>query len=169
MSWLGETSISLIITEPLTSQTSVTAHDTKHYHLITSARQTVFPINIYLHKKTLLWDLIEQMNDTQIEKLKSVILYLCIDFILSYLLPNISKNLQFNVLVHNALPQCQSVQQYYLCNKWFPTRLGFTPPHLTERKKILNSFNFPDYRPILPWIFAPVRYTVDLFLKISLL
>ena len=164
MSWLGETSISLIITEPLTW------HQTLCLTWLPVLGKLFFLfIFTFLYKKTLLWHQIEQMNDTQIEKLKSVILYLCIDFILSYLLPNISKNLQFNVLVHNALPQCQSVQQYYLCNKWFPTRLGFTPPHLTERKKILNSFNFPDYRPILPWIFAPVRNTVVPFLKISLL
>ena len=31
----------------------------------------------------------------------------------------------------------------------FPPSWASHPPNLTE-KKILNSFNFPDYRPILP-------------------
>lgn len=57
------------------------------------------------------------MKDTKIERLKSVLLFLCIDFIRSYLVfivKYLKKNFQFNVLVHNAVPICQAVQQYYL-------------------------------------------------------
>ena len=61
------------------------------------------------------------------------------------------KNLQFNVLVHNAVPGSATIlfiSPHNVTSDFSPCWASH-PPNLTE-KKILNSFNFPDYRPILP-------------------